>query len=131
MKLRPLVIGDAERAVIRRIIEHAERNIVSLERLQRMVAGHEAPIGDSSDFVCVIPVGYRCVYSLEEQPMGICRHLSISVVGDGAAPNEAAVAMLATEFGFRDGMKGADQLWTESIGPGKVAINLMQSKDAT
>ena len=89
MKLRPLVVADAERAMIRRVIDHAARNVISRDRLQRTIAGEEKPVGDNPDFACVIPVGYRCVYSLEEQPLGVCRHLSISVLGEGGAPNEA------------------------------------------
>jgi hypothetical protein len=129
MKLRPLVITDVERATIRRVVDHAELNVINRERLQRMIARKEKPVGDNPEFACVIPVGYRCVYSSEEQPFGICRHLSISVLGEGAAPNEAAVEMLAAEFGFRGGIKAIPHIWTEPAGTGKIAVNLLQTKD--
>ena len=128
MKLRPLVVADAERAMIRRVIDHAARNVISRDRLQRTIAGEEKPVGDNPDFACVIPVGYRCVYSLEEQPLGVCRHLSISVLGEGGAPNEAAVEMLATEFGFRGGLEDMAHVWTEPVSAGKIAVNLLQAK---
>ena len=116
--------------MIRRLVDHAARNVVTRERLQQMIAGEVKPVGDEPEFTCVIPVGYRCVYSLEEQPFGVCRHLSISVLGEGAAPNEAAVEMLATEFGFRGGLEDMAHVWTEPFGAGKIAINLLQTKDA-
>lgn len=131
MKLRPLVIADAERAAIRRLTDHAERNIVTSARILRTIAGSERPVGDDPNFVCVIPVGYRCVYSIEEQPkFGTCWHLSISVLGEGAAPNEAAVEMLASEFGFRGKIKDMDHVWTEPVTKAKVAVNLLQRKAA-
>jgi hypothetical protein len=129
MKVRPLVMTDAERATIRRLVDHAARNVINRERLQRTIAGEAKPVGDEPEFTCVIPVGYRCVYSLEEQPLGICRHLSISVLGEGAAPNEAAVEMLATEFGFRGGLESMAHVWTEPVSAGKIAVNLLQTKD--
>jgi len=131
MKLRPLVITEAERASIRRVVEHAERNVVSRKRLEDMIAGRASAPGDTSEFTCVIPVGYRCVYSIEEQPMGVCRHLSISVLGEGVAPSEAAVDMLAAEFGFRGGVKAMNQAWMENIAKNKFAINLVQTKNVS
>lgn len=131
MKIRPLVIADAERAVIRRLVDHAEHNIVTSARILRTIAGSERPVGDDPNFVCVIPVGYRGVYSIEEQPkFGACRHLSISVLGEGAAPNEAAVEMLASEFGFRGKIKDMDHVWTEPVTKVKIAVNLLQRKAA-
>ena len=46
--------------------------------------------------------GYRCAYSVEQQPAGMCSHLSISVEGrakKGQMPSVPAVQMIAEEFG--------------------------------
>jgi hypothetical protein len=131
MKIRPLIVTDTERALIRGMIAHAERNVISIERFQRMIIGEEKPVGDDPDFVCVIPLGYRCVFTLDEQPCGLCRHLSVSVLGQGAAPNPAAVEMLAAEFGFRGGVKDMFAVWTEPVPPKKVAVNFLQLRDAS
>jgi hypothetical protein len=129
MKLRPLIIGPAQKADIARLRAHAEAHPVSAIDLVRDMNKPGKAIGDDPAFVCVVSIGYRCVFSLEHQPVaGLCRHLSMSVLGDGAAPNEEAVKVLAGEFGFTgdvlDG-KGC-LLWIEDIGPRKVAINLVQ-----
>jgi hypothetical protein len=53
------------------------------------------------EHTCVVPVGYRCVFSIDEGEDGHWyRHLSVSVLGDGAAPNEYAVGMIMKELGF-------------------------------
>lgn len=135
MKIRPLIIGEAQKADIARVVAYAQARPLSLEELKQTVAGKRKPPGDEPGFTCVLPVGYRCVYSEEMQPgHGLSRHLSISVLGDGEAPNEAAVGMIAREFGFRGKLDrmGQDEIgaiWTEPIEEGKVAVNIVQRKE--
>ena len=49
---------------------------------------------------CILPIGYRCVYSEEFQPKGLSRHLSVSVERPGKLPSIEAVAMIELAFGF-------------------------------
>jgi hypothetical protein len=130
MKLRPLVLTETERALIRQVIDHAAHHVLNRSRIEKIIAGKEEPPGNTPEFTCVIPLGYRCVFTLEEQPPGICRHLSISVLGEGAAPNPEAVEALATEFGFRGGLTEMDAVYPETIAKNKCAVNLVQSFDA-
>ena len=63
--------------------------------------GELQPPGDNENNVVNIPFGFRCVYSVEWQKVGIFRHLSISVDADGKWPNEYAVKAIANKFGFK------------------------------
>jgi hypothetical protein len=72
----------------------------------------------------LIPVGFRAAFSVEEQPGGLVRHLSVSV-DEGAGqkmPNPIQVEMIAQEFGF----KHIDQGWTEEFDPDRWAVNVIE-----
>lgn len=77
----------------------------------------------------LIPNGYRCAISFEQQPAGLCRHLSISVDAPGQMPNVPAVEMIAKAFGFTlaEGLKvPVGRAWVEEFEPGQYAINIVQ-----
>lgn len=98
MKLRPLIIDDNARKIIQQMINHAKANPYSLKHVKRLVEGSESPPGDLDGFSCNLPVGYRVVYSIEVQPIGICHHISISV--PMRMPNPEAVELILHEFGM-------------------------------
>jgi hypothetical protein len=79
VKLRGLVMNEEVRAAIRRVVSYAEANRVTRARLLAMMELEEAPVGDAAAHCVEVPDGYRCVFSIEEQPVGWCRHLSVSV----------------------------------------------------
>lgn len=72
----------------------------------------------------LIPVGYRASISFEEQPAGLCRHLSISIENrpPGVMPSVIAVKMICAQFGvnFDNGL-----IWEEEYEPGRFAINIV------
>src|SRR4030095_10925302 len=47
-----------------------------------------------------IDYGFMAMFSFEDQPAGLVRHLSISVDRPGKLPRPEFVAMIAREFGF-------------------------------
>jgi hypothetical protein len=74
----------------------------------------------------IFPGGYRVAYSIEEQPPGLCSHLSISVMDrakPGMMPSPEAVKMIAEAFGvsFPDGA----HIWSEEFDPGEYAVNIV------
>lgn len=141
MKVRPLVMDDNSKALIAKVVKFAEQHRIANDTMKAMVAGEVKPPGDNPNFATVIPVGYRCVFTIEQQnePMGWVRHLSVSVL-NGPAPNEHAVNMLLKEFGFtcavqpeqfvklEPDFKGGwpDHIFTEPIEKGRVAVNILQ-----
>jgi len=134
---RALVIREQERAAIKAAIERAAEHPITLamlEALQIKDAGAHLTLEmrkkqfgadwdkrPKSEFVD-LPVGFRAAISFEEQPVGLCRHLSISVDKPGALPNPAAVGMIAKEFGCEHAVAAP---WIEEFEPGHEAVNII------
>jgi hypothetical protein len=139
--MRVLIINEEIRAEIRASITRARKVPVTVEVLKRLAMPFEGKdellLADRSpDFSrpptqqVLIPNGYRASISFEEQPDGLCKHLSVSVDdAPGMFPNEPAVRMIAEEFGLH-GMQNEDwggaKLWIEEWESGCFAINLVQ-----
>ena len=75
----------------------------------------------------IIPDHYRLTYSVERQPCGLCRHLSVSV-GEPAQsllPHPGALRILGGLFGFMGSL--ADwMVWEEKSPEGLRAVNVLQ-----
>jgi hypothetical protein len=76
----------------------------------------------------LIPKGYRAMVSFEEQPAGMCMHLSISVERKDPTkmPSIPAVQAIAAEFGInyeREQREGS--VWMEEYEPGRHAVNIL------
>jgi hypothetical protein len=128
------MIGATERERIAEIMARARTNVLplalvaqgkqdktSLLKLEDRKPGFERPPSDH----IVFPGGYRAAFSMEEQPAGLCTHLSISVEGrskKGMMPSPQAVAMIAEEFGVP---YPPAHSWIEEFDPGEFAINLV------
>lgn len=134
-----LLIGEREKADIAAAIQRARRHPVPLDFV-RAAAVPDKPLVTLADrkpgFTrptkleqVLIPIGYRAAVSVEEQPPGVCLHLSISVerADPKWMPSLAAVKMIAREFGIdfttarRQGF-----IWQEEYEPGRHAINLLK-----
>lgn len=127
MKVRPLILAGAQHADIKRVMDYADVHRLSVKDMFDLMGGRRKPPGDDPGFVCVIPVGYRCVYTVEQQAEhGMCRHLSVSVLGSGTAPSPESVLMLMLAFGFKGGFEDLLHMGKEDIGHGKLAINVIQ-----
>lgn len=84
--------------------------------------------GGPSGVPVAIPRGYLAAFSFEDQPAGLCRHLSISVDTPGSMPSLPAVTMIAKAFGmeFPFTQQRPGNLWLEEFEPGQQAINIVQ-----
>jgi hypothetical protein len=94
-------------AEIARVVAFADARRIYAADLFRMCARQIPPPGHDENYTCIIPVGYRCVFTIEEQPrLGWCRHLSISVQPwePNVYPNVFATEILLPEFGFQRGL---------------------------
>ena len=126
MKVRPLLLGQEQKEEIAALMKRADERQFTLADLRKIVEGALAPAGDDPAFVCVVPTGYRCVYTVENQTVGLVRHLSVSVMGEGKAPHLSAVLMLMEAFGFKGGFAEMAAVAPEEMDEGKVAINILQ-----
>jgi len=70
------------------------------------------PVGDNPEHVVHLHDGYRVVFSYEEQPVGLCAHMSISIES-GHAPHPAAVETIMEEFGMGKNLRDCLQVWIE------------------
>ena len=105
MKMRPLIIDGRVMKEIARVKAHAEVHRQSVHDLMAVLGGRRGPVGDDPGFRTIIPVGFRVVYSQEQQPThGLCHHLSVSVMNpidpDRTWPHEVAVLEIAKAFGL-------------------------------
>lgn len=129
--MRPLILDSEVRKVIAKVVMYANAHKLTLADVIRNVRNAGKPgeaVGNDPGYTCIIPVGFRCCFSIEQQPTGWFRHISISVMADshGAMPNPMAVEFIMREFGFRGGPK-------ECFGyiEGKNAINCLEPLEPT
>ena len=135
-----LIIGATERERIVEIKAHASAHPVLFDQVRQGVLDHK-PLLELKDRkpntvrpvseTMIFPGGYRASFSIEQQPAGMCSHLSISVFGrskKGQMPSPEAVAMIAQEFGIPF---PPDNGWMEEYERGEFAINLVSLKEPT
>lgn len=101
--MRPLILTPESTADARRLLAHAEANVLSWDEIQARATGAiDTPLGSQPEFRCVIPMGYRCVFCFEMQRTVKYRYLSVSVGTPGKYPNEIAMDEIAKIFGFKN-----------------------------
>ena len=99
--IRALVIDQTAKEDIERVIKYAFDHKIPIEIMRKMVSGEVVAPGFSPNYSCEIFQGYRVVFSIEEHPMGWCRHISISVDG-GMLPSIEAAKLIIKEFDFEN-----------------------------
>jgi hypothetical protein len=103
--MQALVISARERAAIAELVAKAPLNVTPLEQMKLAHAFRERsgtifnPLNE--DATIDIPFGFAVTYTHEQQPGGVCRHMSVSLAG-GKGPGPYAVAQLMEEFGFKN-----------------------------
>jgi hypothetical protein len=100
--MRALIIDETAKAAIAAVCEYADENRIDFKEIQARVAIPDgySPIGDDPNHCCYLVDGFKCVFSVEEQPCGWTRHLSISVAAIDKMPHIEAVKLLMPEFGI-------------------------------
>jgi hypothetical protein len=133
-----LFIGEREKAMIAAAIERARdmplplafvRKAVSPDKPHVALADRPPGFKRPQSEIVELPIGYRANFSFEEQPAGLCRHLSVSVDRPGMVPSLEAFAMIAAAFGFSRANQG--RVWFEEFQPGQSAINIVQLDEPT
>lgn len=74
------------------------------------------------------PWPFFVTFSIEtNQPVGTCRHMSMSILREGRAPGLVGVWMVAEHLGFAGGLE-ACRVWPEELSDrhGGTAINVVQ-----
>lgn len=123
MKMRPLILNEQSLAKIQALIQYAEANRFPFRKIVRIVEGVDPPPGDDPQFVCVVPWGFRCAFTIEEhRNEKWFRHLSVSIDTPGKYPNDAAVESLMGEFGMKPSLRDSRVYVEEHV----QAISILQ-----
>lgn len=110
--MRALIIDENSSRKIKQVIEYAKKHPHNVEIIRkRMTGDYPVPI-DYEGFTCVIPMDFKCVYTIEEHPHGWSHHLSVSVPEPTKLPNIEAVKMLMREFEMTTPIKEC-HVWLE------------------
>jgi hypothetical protein len=125
MRVRPLLIDSDLTAQIYSLVEYAEKNPINMDYLLDQKNGEEKPPGDYAEYTRNLPFGYRVVFTIELQPAGKIRHLSMSVNEDGKLPNEFAVQEIMKLIGFKKEIRDC-RVHLEDISPKRKAINVLE-----
>jgi hypothetical protein len=129
-----VIINDEVRAAIKEAMTKAREHVLPIAEAKRIalpdldvVQLADRTIKTEPRSECIhIPVGFMACISFEEQPIGLCKHLSISAPHPGRIPNQYAVSMIAEEFGMLlDGSKPT-KTWLEEIAPNHHAVNVVE-----
>lgn len=125
--MRALVIDDNTRHQLSSLAEYAESNPFSFDELLDVKNKAIMPAGDMEEFTRFIPDGYKVVYSIENQPVGTVRHLSVSVNRRGKLPSTHSVIEIMKLIGFQNIIERC-KVGLEDISPGHQAVNVWEIK---
>lgn len=122
-----LSLGHDEQKGLDRLLAYAKANPTTEAQIRATMVGDRPPAGDYPEHCWVWPQGFRCVFSYEHQPapLGLCRHLSVSVFNKSSpnpqVPSPGAMNTIGAAFGFRHGK--LDHMW---IDKDNKAVNIIQ-----
>ena len=101
MKIRPFIIDNDVVAKIEAVKKYANEHPFTKEDLEAIMGRYKKSAGANDNFIVIIPVDYKVVYSIEHQPFGPAKHISMSVTGEGNWPNLVAVNEILALFDFK------------------------------
>jgi hypothetical protein len=124
--MRALLLDEEAQEKIARCRRYAEENRLSMERILQLNDERKSPGEADPNYLCEVRFGYRICFTIEQQQVGWCRHISISVDTPGMFPNVFAVDLLLSEFGFRGSIqRGGVIKYLEA----ETAINVLELFD--
>lgn len=105
--MRTLLIDETAKQLIVDVINFAEKNRYPRFRMHQLMHGKISTPGDVKGHCCCLFDGFRIVFTIEEQPIGWCHHLSISVnsKNNNKLPNVEAVNLIMKEFGIQKSLE--------------------------
>jgi len=132
-----LILDDEAEAKIKALVAFADQHRYTQEMTKKAISGDVPPAGDYSEHVIEIQstvvtghvppaghypgpdsrtwvkTGFRVVFSIEEQPIGWCRHLSISMMDRNKYPHPNVMEELMEAFGMGRSLDHCLKVWIE------------------
>lgn len=134
--MRALIISPAVEDEIAAIKKYAEQHPIDPEKAIAHSKRDRAGFKRRMDaYTMFIPVGYQVTYSLEIQPPGLLRHISVSVSDRKTLPHPAAMTIICEAFGMGNLQAALDgtgpslnlaKIWVEDFDNGHQAVNILQ-----
>lgn len=128
MTPRALILDEESKKKIAKVVEFASYNFFDEKEMLDRFNDPAAfpPPGDMGGYSCNIPVGFKCVFTIERHPSGWCKHLSVTIDAKDKVPDVVCTEHLARAFGMdiKD-MGELDAVWLEEISPGLSAVNMV------
>lgn len=126
--MRPLLIDNEAKAKIECVMKYAEMNPFSMDEMLDIYNKELSPAGDMDGFAVNLYRGFKVVYSIEKQPSGKFKHISISVDKEGKLPSIESAQLIISEFGFTGNISGGtcDKVAMETFAPNHQAINIWE-----
>jgi hypothetical protein len=124
----PIIVGGTEREALHRLRDRAAQKPANLEYIAANIhnpAVKRKHMEQMSEQTIKIPLAYLVTFSIENQPKGVFRHMSMSVQREGRVPSPESMWMVAQELGFVGGIQFCTVYAEDLKGHGK-AINLLQ-----
>jgi hypothetical protein len=128
----PLILCDAVRRDLAKLRARAARSPVDIARWTEAIktpSGRELHLKQMDAQTVVIPGPWPFSVTLSidvGNPIGPCRHMSMSVRRLGRVPTPPAVEMVARELGFVGGVLDYHRVWTERMRDGGKAVHIVQ-----
>lgn len=119
-----IIIDPEVEQQLRKLKANALTRRFSIQQIKEFIANKRSPVGDDPAFVVCLPgTGCRFVLSVEEQPVGWCWHVSISVAHKAKVPAPALTAQILKLLDIDP----ADTVtsWPENLRSGGTAINML------
>jgi len=93
-----LIIDESTKTRAAEVLQWADKHPFTIDDLLDMVNGQSPIAGQRPPHIMEIPIGYRAVFSIEQQRGHLIKHLSVSVNRPGKLPNEAAIRQIMELF---------------------------------
>jgi len=132
-----IVLDEGVQAAIAEAVARARANVVRWDQLRGNITENQ----ETSTLMLAdrqpdhkrppsypVQLGPRVVaaISFEEQPAGLCRHLSISQGQEGKVLDMVTVAMVMSHFGFKRSPGHYGRVWVEEYKPNHFAVNVVE-----
>ncbi len=95
--LKGILQKEKNQKLIKNLIEYAENNKLTFAKMNAVKAGLLKSVGKDENFIINLDI-YRITYSIEYNPQGYIRHLSISK--NYNTPPEEDIEEIIPYFGF-------------------------------
>jgi hypothetical protein len=120
--MRALVIDGKSKEDIQNCIKYAENHRYPRSFLVARMNGKASTPGDNNSHNCYLHDGFKVVFSIEEQPFGWAKHLSVSIDDPEKMPSVEAVKLIMSEFGIKSTLDECEAIYIEDCFPKAVNI---------